>query len=75
VRYRIGWRETDGTVVISPDWHDGASEAEFKVPERAAMLVIEAAFDGDNEVASSEWPMKEFLTGVGPELVRMFAKE
>jgi hypothetical protein len=75
MRYRIGWRETGGTAVMPPEWHRGATQAEFQVPERAAMLVIEAAFDDDNEVSSSQWPMKGFLTGVGPEMVRMFAKQ
>jgi hypothetical protein len=54
VRYRIGWREADGPAVMSPEWHRGDTYAEFKVPERATMLIIEAAFDGDDDASSSE---------------------
>jgi hypothetical protein len=39
VRYRVGWREADGAHVMPPEWHRGA-QAEFKVPDRAAMLEI-----------------------------------
>ena len=70
VRYRVGWRAADGTLAMSPEWRRGAY-MDFRVPERAATLVIEAAFDGDAGTSLSEWPMRGFLTGSGPKIVRM----
>lgn len=71
LRYRIGWRAADGALVMSSDWQRGTG-AEFKISNRAAALVIEAMFDSDNESSLSDWPMKEFLSGIGPQMLRSF---
>jgi hypothetical protein len=74
VLYRVGWRDADGKTAMSRDWSRD-TYAEFKVSDQAAELVIEARFEGDTEASSSAWPMKGFLTGAGPQILRSFRKD
>jgi hypothetical protein len=71
VRYRVGWRATDGSITMPSEWKNGAY-ADFKVSDSASALVIEATFDGDAAASSSEWPMKAFLTGAGLQMLQSF---
>jgi hypothetical protein len=58
-RFRVGWREPNGELVIKGGWKRGLY-AEIKVPDHATALVLQAAFDGGETNGSSEWPIRGF---------------
>jgi hypothetical protein len=64
VRFRIGWREPGGALVMADDWQRGLS-ADLKIPEQAAAIVVQAAIDGTDNEGTAEWPVRGFR----PEIV------
>jgi hypothetical protein len=60
IRYRVGWRESSGQTNMSEEWSAGGISQVFKIPEHAASIIVEAVFDGTNNVGSSGWPVQEF---------------
>jgi hypothetical protein len=74
-RYRIGWRDQQGQPVIDAEWKRGVY-APIKVPDQAAALIIQVAFDGDENAGTAEWPIRRFDAGIverlnaGPRLTK-----
>jgi hypothetical protein len=62
-RYRIGWRDQQGQPVIDGEWKRGVY-APIKVPDQAAALIIQVAFDGDENDGTAEWPIRGFDAGI-----------
>jgi len=62
-RYRIGWRDQQGQPVIDGEWKRGVY-APIKVPDQAAALIIQVAFDGDENDGAAEWPIRRFDAGI-----------
>ncbi|HEX4553219.1 MAG TPA: glycosyltransferase family 39 protein [Xanthobacteraceae bacterium] len=62
-RFRIGWRDQEGPPVIEGEWKRGPY-APIKVPEQAAALIIQVAFDGEENEGMAEWPLRRFDAGI-----------
>jgi hypothetical protein len=57
VRYRAGWRNADGELVMQGDWLRGEF-GKFKVPADATKLVVEAALGETlSNLGAGEWPL------------------
>jgi len=67
IRFRIGWREPGEKLVMNDDWHRGKS-ADFRIPDSAVAIIVEAAFDDADNEGVAEWPIRGFDPGIAATL-------
>jgi Dolichyl-phosphate-mannose-protein mannosyltransferase len=67
IRFRIGWREQGEKLVMNDDWHRGKS-ADFRIPDSAVAIIVEAAFDDADNEGVAEWPIRGFDPGIAATL-------
>jgi len=58
-RYRFGWRDEQGHLAFDGDWKRGEYAA-MRLPGNATALVVQAAFDGNENEGMAEWPIHGF---------------
>jgi hypothetical protein len=66
-RYRIGWRDLQGKPTIEGEWKRGAY-AQIKIPDQSAALILQVAFEGDENEGMSEWPIRGFDANIVEKL-------
>ena len=69
VRFRIGWREPGGALVMNDDWQRGKS-VKLDIPEQAKAIVVQAAFDDSDNEGMAKWPIRGFDLGIAEALER-----
>jgi hypothetical protein len=69
VRFKIGWRERGGALVMNDDWQRGKS-VKLDIPEQSKAIVVQAAFDDSDNEGMAEWPVRGFDLGIAEALDR-----